>query len=122
MQQLDPAAWLSTAREHLAVAANTDDPIRMRCFHGQRAVELSLKGVLVFHAIEFPYTHTLENLAKLLPADAPDHIADIGRLTPYAIQEMYPGMLTDLNDDHASEAVEMARNVVQWAASIIESA
>lgn len=122
MQQLDPALWLTTAGEHLAVAANVDDPIRMRCYHAQRAVELSLKGVLMHHGIEFPYTHTLEALAKLLPLSLPEHLADVADLTPYAIQEMYPGMLTDLTNDHAAEALELSRAVVGWAANIIEPA
>jgi HEPN domain-containing protein len=122
MQQRDPAVWLPTAREHLVVAANVDDPVRMRCFHGQRVVEMSIKGVLVHRGIEFPYIHRLEDLVKLLPvADVPDLLAEVGALTPYAVQEMYPGVLTDLTDDHADEAAGLARVVVEWAASIIEA-
>jgi len=120
MQQRDPAIWLAIAREHLVVAANADNPIRMRCFHGQRAVEMSVKGVLVHRGIEFPYIHRLEDLAKLLPTDVPEFIADIGRLTPYAVEEVYPGTFTDLGDDHAAEAVNLAQAVVIWAATIIE--
>jgi HEPN domain-containing protein len=116
----DPHAWLNAAREHLSVAGNTDDPVRVRCFCGQRAVELSLKAVLIHGGIEFPYTHTLEFLVKLMPDELPSELAGIGALTPYAVEEMYPDTFTELGADHAHEAVELARAVVSWATSIIE--
>ena len=40
-------------------------------------------------------------------------------LTPYAVEEMYPDTFTEVSDEHASEAVELARGVVEWAVAIV---
>lgn len=116
----DPTVWLAAAREHLATTESGASSLRIRCFHGQRTVELAFKAVLLHHGIEFPYTHTLAKLVNLMPDTVPAQVSEAAGLTPYAIQEMYPDTFTELGDDHAEEAVELARAVVTWAASIIE--
>lgn len=93
---------------------------RHRCFHGQRAVELSVKAVLIHHGIAFPFTHEVDALIELVPGGVPEHVANADILTPYAVEEMYPDTFTDLTEEHATEAVELARAVVTWATSIIE--
>lgn len=117
----DPAVWLATAREHLVVVENDTLPVRIRCFSGQRAVEIAIKGVLVHHGVRFPYVHTIDELIALVPGGVPENVAESDVLTPYAVQEMYPTTFTDLGTDHAAEAVELARTVVAWAVSVIES-
>lgn len=116
---MDPATWLATALDHLATVENTDVPVRIRCFCGQRAVELSVKAVLIHRGIEFPFTHTLERLVALLPVDDADAVPQVGALTPYAVEEMYPDTFTEVTIDHAQEAATLARTVVEWATSIV---
>jgi HEPN domain-containing protein len=120
-QRHDPLAWLESAREHLGSTENVTISIRHRCFHGQRAVELALKAVLIHHGIVYPFTHELDALMELLPDDPPDDIIEAAALTPHAVFEMYPDTYTDIGSDHAIEAVELARTVVEWASSIVEA-
>ena len=49
----DPTAWLAAAREHLATTKSGASSVRIRCFHGQRTVELALKAVLLHHGLSF---------------------------------------------------------------------
>lgn len=114
------AAWLASAREHLLVVSNSDVPVRMRCFHGQRAVELSLKALLLHHGVEYPLSHSLHRLIAALPLEVPEHVNEAAQLTGYAVEEMYPDTFTELDSDHADAAVALAEGVVEWAASIIE--
>lgn len=83
---------------------------------GRRALR---QGVLIFRGTEFPFTHTLERLVALLPEEDADGVPEVGALTPYAVEEMYPDTLTDLTGDHAGEAAALARAVVEWARSIV---
>ena len=117
----DPTLWLSAAREHLVATEAGVNPLRVRCFHGQRSVELAVKAVLIFHNIEFPKVHTLERLIAMLPEETVAGVPEVGALTPYAVEEMYPDTFTELTDDHADAAVEVARSVVAWASSIIDT-
>ena len=112
--------WLGTAQEGLDAARVHALAPRFRCFHAQRAVELSLKGVLVRHGVEHPRTHALARLIEILPVDAPADIDLSARLTIYAVEEMYPETLTALDETDAREAVELAAAVVEWAASLID--
>lgn len=62
----NPADWLRHARSDLAVAeglVSGDVLVETLCYHAQQAVEKSLKAVLVYRGIEFPYTH---NIARLI--------------------------------------------------------
>ncbi len=61
-------------------------------FHAQQAVEKSLKAVLAFRAIEFPYTHDLDGLLELCKQnglDVPEALSDVDRLSPYGVQLRY---------------------------------
>lgn len=102
------------------MASNDADPARIRCFCGQRAVELAVKAVLIHHGVNFPRLHTLDELMALVPGGVPDTVADADALTPYAVQEIYPDTYTGLDADHAAEAVTLARTAVEWATFIIE--
>lgn len=115
----DAAEWLQAAREHLAVAGNVSDPARIRCFCAQRAVELAVKAALIHLGVDFPRLHALDELMALVPGGVPDDVSQADALTPYAVQEIYPDTYTGLGDDHASEAVDLARVAVEWAASIV---
>lgn len=53
----------ATAAREMAEVAAVDDAIV--AFHGQQAVEKSMKAVLAFADREFPFTHDLVELAML---------------------------------------------------------
>ena len=109
--------WLEIVEEDLDVArrALSGNPARPRsaCYHAQQAAEKALKAVLVFEAIEIPYTHDLLELLDLLPGDwlvrAPR--ADLRQLTAWSAGARYPGGSTAPNAEAAAAAEAAARSV-----------
>lgn len=62
-----PSDWLTHAGSDLKLAKlgmGQDVLPEQVCFHAQQAVEKSLKAVLLFRRIEFPFTHDLEELVE----------------------------------------------------------
>lgn len=117
----NPAVWLNVAREHLAATKIDANPVRVRCFHGQRAAELALKALLLHYAVEVPKVHSLERLALLLPFEVPDAVREAAGLTAYAVEEMYPDTFNSLTANHADDASAQAVAVVEWVSNIILS-
>jgi HEPN domain-containing protein len=119
-----PATWVRYARADLAVARLPlpDDGLwETHCFHAQQAAEKSVKAVLLDRGIEFPFTHNLERLLELLPADIaqPPDLSAAAYLTPYATSLRYPGGEPQVTEDEYREAVRLAELVVAWAERII---
>ena len=71
-QAREAQRWLSRAWEDLHVAqllaANSDLPPRVACFHAQQAAQKAVKAALVHDAIRFPRTHDLEQTASGSPS------------------------------------------------------
>jgi HEPN domain-containing protein len=65
--------WLAYARQDLtaaqALAAQAQSFSQQICFLSQQAAEKSLKAVLIFLQIEFPFRHDLELFRTLFPED-----------------------------------------------------
>lgn len=83
----------------------------------------AVKSVLLFHKIDFPFTHDLEELLDTLEVaglSVPAGISDIGVLTPYAVETRYPGYWGEITEDDVSEAVSFAEKAIQWAEKIIK--
>lgn len=90
-------AWLLKALKDLETAYDTlgkgEAYTDISCFHAQQAAEKTLKAYLVWHEIEFPKTHVLEDLLDLVIPKEPflkdwkDTLKDI---TPYAVETRYP--------------------------------
>jgi HEPN domain-containing protein len=62
--------WLSIADTDLLVAQQSmnlepDVKYRMVGFHAQQCAEKYLKGYLVYHDVDFPYTHNISSLLEL---------------------------------------------------------
>lgn len=62
------------------------------CFAAQQAAEKALKAICVYEQIDFPFTHNIERLRRLVPdrwaiADAAVHLST---LTPWAVAGRYP--------------------------------
>jgi len=79
---------LVAARATLA----TGQALDVVCFHAQQAVEKSLKAILAFYDVEYPWRHDLGELLGLVRPLAPEivvHEEHIFRMTPYAVEVRY---------------------------------
>lgn len=116
----DPALWMRFAHDDLH-AAQSDVALHLCCFHAQQAAEKPIKAVLVLHDIDFPWVHDLAHLSALVPDNLHATALDEAVvLTPYGTAARYPKRTSSYTTTLAAEAVELARAVVTWAASIIE--
>ena len=67
--------WLTYADEDLRVARHAfsmpeTPPCRVIAFHAQQCAEKYLKAYLVFHGVDFPFTHSLRRLLDLSASPA----------------------------------------------------
>lgn len=67
--------WVAKAENDLKNAAYTlgmgeDCPTDTICFHAQQCIEKYIKALLVLRGIDFPKTHDLREIRKLLPGKA----------------------------------------------------
>jgi HEPN domain-containing protein len=67
--------WLAYADEDLRVARHgfsmpETPPCRTIAFHAQQCAEKHLKAYLVFHGVDFPFTHNVRRLLDLCAAAA----------------------------------------------------
>jgi HEPN domain-containing protein len=115
--------WIKKAENDLITAKNSlnikpEPPLDTICFHAQQCAEKYLKAFLVYHEIEFEKIHDITEL--ILLASQVDksflHLIDLGKkLTPYAVEIRYPGMLTEeLTEETAREAVNMAIEIKEF--------
>jgi len=109
--------WIAKAENDLKTAAHTLKlgalcPTDTVCFHAQQCVEKYLKAILVLEAIDFPKTHDIEAILKLLPARTRPALSgdEQDALTDYAIGPRYPGW-PELSLAEARHAVALARRV-----------
>jgi len=113
--------WVDRARTDLLSAeadlAYKTPIVEDACFHCQQAVEKILKAFLVFHGVEFEYTHQIERLieqcVRLNPSFARLHdTAD--QLTVYAVRFRYPytGPLPTL--DHVRRLLSIAQETCNF--------
>jgi len=83
-------------------------------FHAQQAVEKYLKAFLTWHQVEFPKTHDIKRLLKLVSARDPalaEELPDAADLTAYAVEYRYPGEYPTVTIDDAACAVATADRV-----------
>lgn len=90
--------WVEKAENDLRNAAHTlklgeDCPTDTVCFHAQQCVEKYVKALLVLRGVDFPKTHDLDKLQRLLPGETRLSLSEEerGRLTDYATVGRYPG-------------------------------
>ncbi len=86
---------LGVARDDAAAARTlreAESPDSVVGFHCQQAVEKALKAVLAARSVEFPFTHDIGLLIQFCEdagAPLPDALADVDRLTPFAVHMRY---------------------------------
>ena len=110
--------WLSLADEDLSLASHAlglgaRSPYRLIAYHAQQCAEKCLKAFLVYHKVDFPYTHNIRRLLKFCEelATWPQNLTDAEVLTPYAITARYPGEEEDVTESEAKRAIELAHQV-----------
>lgn len=92
-----------------------------QCFHALQAAEKSLKAVLLTHGIAPPRSHDLAFLLAQLPKSimVPVELVGLPLLTKYAVQLRYPGVTAPITAIEYRTALELAREAVNWASSIV---
>ncbi len=112
-------AWFKKAENDILNAENTikmgNPPCDTICFHAQQFAEKYLKGFLTFHKIDFPKTHSLEDLVELCKQVVPDietELENIEILSSYGVEVRYPDEVNyDIPKEDAQEAIDLARKV-----------
>ncbi|MBU1628323.1 HEPN domain-containing protein [bacterium] len=75
-----------------------------------------MKGYLVFHKIDFPYTHNTEKLLMLCKTKSPKLFEELKSaviLTDYSVTTRYPGLDKTISKDEAINAVKIAEKVME---------
>jgi HEPN domain-containing protein len=125
-------APLDHARALLKKAANdliaaeaildTEHALDTVCFHAQQAVEKSLKAILAFYDVSYPWRHDLGELVNLVKPLAPQ-IAPLEdrilRMSPYAVEARYDDEFDPLLVE-ASQAFDTADEVYRLICKILE--
>jgi HEPN domain-containing protein len=128
-ERLDPTdsrVWLARARSNLKLTEVGHQQgvfLEDLCFEAQQAAEKALKAICVHHSLDFPKTHSLVILIDILETaglQVPPEIRAANILTSYAVQARYPGWGEEVTEAEYQHALELARRVVSWAASILE--
>ena len=124
----DAKEWLSFAEADLGVATHllatyNPKPLEIVSFHCQQAAEKVVKALIVLNGSQggIPKKHDLflllNQIKDTVKIDEKYYnYADI--LTPYAVSMRYPNELF-LEERHAVKAIEMAKEFVDWAKSIV---
>ena len=110
--------WLSIADTDLLVAQQSlnlesDVKYRMVGFHAQQCAEEYLKGYLVYHDVDFPYTHNISSLLELCAkhGDWTTELEYAEKLTVYATTLRYPGIGKVVSEEEAINAIDIATRV-----------
>jgi HEPN domain-containing protein len=117
--------WMSYADEDLGLANYAmkmpgSRPYRLIAYHAQQCAEKYLKAYLVYHDIDFPYTHDIKKLLNLCGSNIwIEKIKEAEELTPYAISARYPGMDEPVTEDEAHHAVDLASKVKKTIGKVL---
>lgn len=109
--------WLQYAREDLRAAEEILGREiflpRHACWLAQQSAEKALKAVLVFHQIDFPRRHDLDEQRNLIPSGWRVKVEhpDLATLTQWAVESRYPGDWSEATEEEATTAVAQARAV-----------
>ncbi len=108
--------WFAKAESDLSTARTLvagPGPYDTACFHCQQAVEKYMKGFLAARQVGFPFTHDLDELARLCEGAEPSlklQTPAIIALTDYAVGLRYDTDFWPLKSD-AEGALDVAARV-----------
>ncbi|MHB1688933.1 MAG: HEPN domain-containing protein [Ignavibacteriaceae bacterium] len=106
--------WINYAEEDLRLANHSltlesGCPFRLTAYHAQQCAEKYLKAFLVFHQIDFPYTHSITRLLEICAEIInTDELTEAEILTSFAITTRYPGEDEEVTKEEALEAIRVA--------------
>lgn len=108
--------WIQFAEEDLRLAEHalqlsSGCPYRLIVYHAQQCAEKYIKAYLVFHEIDFPYTHNLRKLLQLCGEELLTVLEQAETLTPFAITTRYPGLDEEVSLSEALSAIELSKKV-----------
>ncbi|GAB6058802.1 HEPN domain-containing protein [Desulfonatronum parangueonense] len=108
--------WITFAEEDLRLAEHalqlsSSCPYRLIAYHAQQCAEKCIKAYLVFHNIDFPYTHNIRKLLQLCGEDIFSVLHEAEQLTPFAVTTRYPGIDDEVTKSEALFALELAKKV-----------
>jgi len=87
----------------------------------QQCIEKSIKSVLCFRMVPVPHSHELSALITLLSKDlAFPYGLEISDLSHFASIRRYMEGSYELDDEEILVAIEVAKNVYQWAIGIVK--
>ena len=123
----DPREWINRAKSNLAIARNVIPEVDLEdlCFDAQQAAEKGIKAVFIQRAEQFPYSHDLDKLLRLLERNSlriPKYVKQAKELTQYAHETRYPGTADPVTPREYRRAVRIATAVLRWAERQVERA
>jgi HEPN domain-containing protein len=124
MANLDTAKeWLKRAKGNLLIGRDNsyldlrDIPVEELCFNLQQSVEKSLKALLIYNDIEFPFVHEIASLLTIIKKnhiEVPENLIFAAQLTRYAVTTRYPGDYEKITTEDYEDVVKIAENVYNW--------
>lgn len=118
------SAWIDKAEKDLlsAVREKTfDHPVTETvCFHCQQSAEKYIKAYLIFLDINFPRTHDLGLLGKLIAGKDDEFRGLISRadlLSDYAVEIRYPDDFNEPTIEEADDAIQIANEIKNYITS-----
>jgi len=83
------------------------------CWLAQQSAEKSVKSVLVYLQVDFPKSHDLEALCRLIPNDWEIRTQgpDLTSLSEWAVEARYPGEWPEATSADSHLALQAARQV-----------
>jgi HEPN domain-containing protein len=110
--------WIEIAEDDLKFAKHgfsisSGVPYRIIAFHSQQCAEKYLKAFLVYHKVDFPYTHNITTLIDLCSEidETLEELRAAEILTSYATANRYPSEYRKLRKSDAQNSVKLAEKV-----------
>lgn len=117
--------WINYAEEDLRLAKHSltmesGCPFRLTAYHAQQCAEKYLKAFLVFHQIDFPYTHSITRLLEIGAGILSiNEFKEAEMLTSYAITTRYPGEDEEVTKEEALAAIKASELVKEKIITLI---
>jgi HEPN domain-containing protein len=118
--------WMRQARDDLRAAeVILDNPgvgPNPACYMSQQAAEKALKAVLVFLQIDYPLSHDLDKVRRIIPRGwlAKQQFRGLQRLSEWVFKARYPGPWKPPTAADARAATRLARVIYEAVLSDLE--
>ncbi|OGI03000.1 MAG: hypothetical protein A2Y25_03645 [Candidatus Melainabacteria bacterium GWF2_37_15] len=130
VDEFTPEHWLKRAKSNYILGStynvdNLPEEIFLEdlCFEFQQCAEKSIKAVLVYNGVEFPWTHNINELLNSVldntTIEIPAEVKKATQLTKYAVRSRYPHW-NIITKEEFIKAQNIAETVYNWAKQIIE--